>query len=107
MFGATRVMDGQVPYRDFWTQYSPAQLYVLAALFKTLGKQIMVERWWDVSIRAALMLGMGALATQLSSRKGGVLVWLIGLLWITYYGFFGYPIFQGLLFSVLDRKSVV
>lgn len=102
VFGATRVMDGQVPYRDFWTQYSPAQLYVLAALFKTLGKQIMVERWWDVSIRAALMLGMGALATQLSSRKGGLLVWLIGLLWITYYGFFGYPIFQGLLFSVLS-----
>ncbi len=26
---ATRVLGGQVPYRDFWTMYSLAQFYVL------------------------------------------------------------------------------
>ena len=36
-FGAVRVMDGQIPYRDFWTQYSPGQLYVLAGLFQVFG----------------------------------------------------------------------
>ena len=106
VYGAIRVMDGQIPYRDFWTQYSPAQLYVLAALFKTLGKQILVERWWDVVIRAGLALGLGGLAAQLTSRTGGFLAWVMGLLWVTYYGFFGYPIFQGLLFSLLSIAAL-
>ncbi len=106
VYGAVRVMDGQVPYRDFWTQYSPAQLYVLAALFKMLGKQIMVERWWDVVIRSCLALGMAGLAARLTSRIGGILVWVMGLLWVTYYGFFGYPIFQGLLFSLLSIAAL-
>jgi len=110
VYGSVRVMEGQLPYRDFWTQYSPAQLYILAGLFKVLGKQIMIERWWDVLIRAALMLGMGALAARLSdrlvSRASGFFVWLMGLLWVTYYGFFGYPIFQGLLFSLLSLGAL-
>ena len=106
VYGATRVMDGQTPYRDFWTQYSPAQLYVLAALFKAFGKQIMVERWWDVVIRSCLALAMAMLAAQLTSRKGGLFVWVMGLLWVTYYSFFGYPIFQGLLFSLLSIAAL-
>jgi hypothetical protein len=54
VYGAVRVMDGQIPYRDFWTQYSPAQLYTLAGLFKLFGANILVERVWDIVIRAGL-----------------------------------------------------
>ena len=56
VYGATRVMHGEIPYRDFWTQYSPGQLYALAGLFRLFGVQIAVERWWDVVIRALLAL---------------------------------------------------
>lgn len=107
VYGATRVMYGELPYRDFWTQYSPGQLYVLAGLFRLFGPQIAVERWWDVAVRAALSLVMFMLAGVLSSQRAGLVAWLIGVLWVTYYGFFGYPIFAGLLFSLFSIYALV
>ena len=40
VYGATRVLQGQVPYRDFWTMYSPGQFYILAAAFKLFGAYV-------------------------------------------------------------------
>ena len=34
-----RVLDGQVPYRDFSLIYAPGQAYVLAAVFWPLGSR--------------------------------------------------------------------
>jgi hypothetical protein len=37
LYGASRISDGYVPYRDTWmTGYSPGQFYMLAGLFKSL-----------------------------------------------------------------------
>ena len=33
LYGAVRVMDGELPYRDFWMVYPPGIFYTLAALF--------------------------------------------------------------------------
>jgi hypothetical protein len=107
VYGATRVMHGEIPYRDFWTQYSPGQLYVLAGLFRVFGVQIAVERWWDVAVRAVLAFVMFLLAGQLTSRSAAFVTWLIGALWVTYYGFFGYPIFVGLLFSLFSIYALL
>jgi len=102
VYGSVRVMHGDVPYRDFWAQYSPGQFYVLAALFRTFGANIMVERTWDVVCRAALALALYGVAAQLSNRWLAIVVWAAGVVWLSFYGFFGYPIFQGLLFSFLS-----
>jgi hypothetical protein len=107
VYGATRVMHGEIPYRDFWTQYSPGQLYALAGLFRLFGVQIAVERWWDVVIRALLALAMFALAGWLTTRGAALIAWLIGALWVAYYGFFGYPIFAGLLFSLFSIYALL
>ena len=37
LYGADRVLHGEIPYRDFWTMYGPAQFYVLAGFFKIFG----------------------------------------------------------------------
>lgn len=42
--GAQRVLEGQVPYRDFWTIYAPGSYYLLAGLFAVFGSQILVAR---------------------------------------------------------------
>ncbi len=96
VYGAERVLQGDLPYRDFWTQYSPGQLYVLAGLFNIFGITIMVERWWDVVIRALLALTMLTLSARLTSWKLALPVWALAVLWTQAYGFFGYPIFAGL-----------
>ena len=37
LYGAERVLEGEVPYRDFHTLYPPATVYLNAAIFKVLG----------------------------------------------------------------------
>ncbi|NJM40428.1 MAG: glycosyltransferase family 39 protein [Anaerolineae bacterium] len=107
VYGATRILQGELPYRDFWTQYSPGQFYTLAGLFSIFGTTIMVERWWDVTSRALLSISLYLVAAQLSSRITALLVWALGAIWLAYYGFFGYPIFQGLAFSFLSIYFVL
>lgn len=102
VYGAVRVMGGDLPYRDFWTQYSPGQFYVLAGLFRLFGATVMVERTWDVVCRAVLALALYGVAAQLTNRWLALVVWAAGVVWLAFYGFFGYPIFQGLLFSFLS-----
>lgn len=43
LYGSVRVLHGQIPYRDFWTMYSPGQFYVFAAVFRLFG----VFGFWD------------------------------------------------------------
>src|SRR5215472_1796247 len=37
LYGAERVLNGEVPYRDFHTLYPPATVYLNAMVFKALG----------------------------------------------------------------------
>ena len=53
--GAQRVLDGEIPYRDFWNLYAPGQLYAVAGLFRLFGSSILTEELWDVAIRAGVV----------------------------------------------------
>lgn len=37
LYGAERILDGEIPYRDFHTLYPPATVYFNAAIFKLFG----------------------------------------------------------------------
>lgn len=41
--GAERLLQGEIPYRDFWTMYAPGHFYLLALLFGIFGTNLMVE----------------------------------------------------------------
>jgi 4-amino-4-deoxy-L-arabinose transferase-like glycosyltransferase len=44
LFGAERILAGQVLYRDFFSFYTPGSYYLLALLFKLFGSSILVGR---------------------------------------------------------------
>lgn len=102
VYGATRVMNGEVPYRDFWTLYGPGQFYILAGLFRVFGISIVAERLWDRCIRAALALGIYVISRDLTSRQTALIVWSVSVLWLGYFGYFSHPIFPATLCTSLS-----
>src|SRR5262245_13739421 len=107
LFGAVRVLHGDLPYRDFYANYGPAQFYVLAGLFKVFGTAILVGRVWDLAVKALSV----ALAYGILMRLGGRGIALIGsaftLIWLAALGFHGYPIFPCLLLALLSVQCVL
>jgi hypothetical protein len=83
---AMRVAAGQIPHRDFYAIYGPAQFYVLAGLFKLFGASILVERLFDLFIKALLVAAVYATASlycRKSVAAGTSAVaafWVFGLL---------------------------
>jgi hypothetical protein len=84
---AERVLQGQVPYRDFFTQLTPGAFLALAAVFSVTGPSVLVGRWVTVVIglliTALLYLG----GRRVLSRPTAALtalafpVWGIGQGW--------------------------
>ena len=62
---ASRVADGQLPYRDFYANYGPGQYYVLGALDAVFGPSLLA---WRV-VRVALDALVGVLAYALVRRE--------------------------------------
>lgn len=55
--GASRVLQGEIPYRDFWTSDGPGQFYLLALVFRIFGTHLMVE-----VVAASVVCALGACA---------------------------------------------
>ncbi len=51
--GALVILDGGVPYRDFWAMYAPGHYYLLAGLYALFGRQLIVQGAAAVLLRAA------------------------------------------------------
>ena len=62
--GAQRVLEGEVPYRDFFSFFTPGSYYWLALFFKVFGSSILVAR-------AVLMVegGLFSVLTYLLARR--------------------------------------
>ena len=65
--GALRVLNGDIPYRDFWTVYAPGHFYLVALLYKIFGTHLLVER-----VASALVFtGAGYLVYRLAFNLTG------------------------------------
>lgn len=54
--GASRVLYGEVPYRDFWTIYSPGWFYFLALWMKLFGGELLGARILTILINSFSIL---------------------------------------------------
>ena len=52
MVGGLVILDGGIPYRDFWSMYAPGSFYLVAALFGLFGQQVIVQGIAAIMIKA-------------------------------------------------------
>ena len=100
VYAADRVARGEAPYRDFWVVYPPGEFYTLAALFKTFGYSILVERIWDTCVRWALALLVYVIARRVTSPLAAIFPWTAAVLLLGSCGGYAYPVFPALSLSL-------
>src|SRR5574342_677733 len=64
LYGAQRVLAGDLPYHDFFAYYGPGQFYWPAVLFKLFGERILVAR-----LGAVLFIALAAAAAFALCRR--------------------------------------
>ena len=79
---AMRVAAGQIPHRDFYTPYGPAQYYLLSGLFKLFGESILVERLFDLLIRALVVTLVYTIASSYCRRSVAACASIGAVLWL-------------------------
>ena len=67
--GAERILAGQVPYRDFFSFYTPGSFYLIAGLFRVFGDSFAVARISLAATGAMSSLFTYALARRVCSRN--------------------------------------
>jgi hypothetical protein len=80
--GAMRVAAGQLPHRDFYSLYGPAQFYILAGLFKLFGESLLVERIFDFFMKALVVTSVYAIASSYCRRSIAACTSIITVLWL-------------------------
>ncbi len=87
---AERVLRGQVPYRDFFTQLTPGAFLTLAAVFKLFGPSVIAGRWVTVGLGLLITALFYTGARRLVSRSTAALAALAFPIWGIAQGWF-YP----------------
>jgi len=101
VYGAERILDGDVPYRDFWAIYPPGQFYTLAGVFKVFGVSILAERVFDSLIRLAISLTVFWISRSLSTPRLALIPFSFAVLWMGSVGYHGYAMFPALLLNLI------
>ncbi|MDQ3703450.1 MAG: glycosyltransferase family 39 protein, partial [Chloroflexota bacterium] len=87
---AERVLQGQVPYRDFFTQLTPGAFLALAAVFAVTGPSVIVGRWVTVVLGVLITALLYTSGRRILSRPAAALAALAFPIWGIGQGWF-YP----------------
>lgn len=102
--GAMRVAAGQIPHRDFYFIYGPAEIYVLAGLFKVFGPSVLAERLFDLFIKALMVTTVFAIVASYCRKSVAVFLSVVTILWLFGLNEFGLAVMP---VSVLNLISSV
>jgi len=98
---------GEFIHRDFYANYGPGEFYLLCWLFDAFGHRIIVERAFDLSVRAGILL-LVYLTTRRHAGQGiAALVSLVCAGWLALVGNSGYPVYPALLLAIVSTWGVV
>jgi hypothetical protein len=103
--GADRILLGEVPFRDFWNTHPPAQIWLVAGLFRLFGESMVVLRVYDAAVKAGIALVLYLWARRLSDgAHAGAAACILATIWLEFFGSFGfgYTAFPALLLSLVS-----
>lgn len=75
----SRIVSGQWPYRDFWTNYPPGQPLVLAGLQEIFGASLLAWRVLRIALDAVVALLAFRLSRRYTSERLALVVWLAAI----------------------------
>ena len=107
VFNAVRVMEGEVPYRDFWAIYPPGQLYLLAGVYRSFGISLLASRIYDVLVRFIFVIGFFLVARKITDPWPAYLSALAGGLVMASVGFFSYAVYPALAWGIFALWSTL
>lgn len=107
LVGATRVLDGAIPHRDFITLYGPAQFYILAALFKVFGASVLVERAWDTFTRCCIVVLVMVVVGQVAPRIFAFMAASASLVWVAAAETYGFPVFPAFAAALASLACLI
>jgi hypothetical protein len=88
--GTMRVAAGQIPHRDFYFIYGPAEPYTLAGLFKVFGTSLLTERIFDLFFKALVVAAVYAIASPYCRKSITIFITVITAMWFFGLNGFGY-----------------
>src|SRR5437773_6273902 len=98
---AERVMQGEVPYRDFLFNYTPGILWVNAALMKAFGATLMTTRLGLFAFKLITLLTLFYIARRLTNGWAALVPIAVTLAWPGYQQVFNvYPDQYLMLFAL-------
>ncbi len=76
---AQRVLEGQIPYRDFWTIYAPGSFYLLAGVFSVFGSSVFVARLTSALLMGVVGLSLYGHGSRYARRWLAILIALVAI----------------------------
>lgn len=102
VYGATRVLDGYLPYRDFWTAYMPGHYYLYAIVFKIFGVSLLAERITSILLIVCISVVTFFIARKALPAMLALLVFFFSVIWLSSFEFFAYILHPTLLCSLIS-----
>jgi hypothetical protein len=102
---AMRVAAGQIPHRDFYALYGPAQFYILGGLFKLFGQFLLIERLFDVFSKALVVTTIYTIASTYCRKSIAAYIFIIAVLWL--FGLDQWPASPMVAVSFLNLTSSI
>jgi len=101
-YSAVRVMEGQVPNRDFVSLQPPLSFYTLAAVFKFFGTSLVSLRAMGLCIYTLIPVVLYAISRQMAGRVLSLSAALPAtILGMAFFNFVPYAVWQGELAALL------
>jgi hypothetical protein len=100
MFGPIRILNGDLPYKDFWAIYPPGQFYILAAIIKIFGPNLINARLYDTLIRLLMVIGLYLIVKRVASPSLALFSSGITTLLLASAGFYSYAVFPTMTLGI-------